>query len=103
MNQSLVKATRQEDKTRISLGPVLDVAGSGELKKQLEKIFRRKRPFELDGSAVERVDTAALQVLVAFSRESHNREIDLRWAEVSDALRTASTMLGLNQELGINN
>jgi anti-anti-sigma regulatory factor len=103
MNQSLVTAARQEDKTRISLAPVLDVAGSGELKKQLEKIFRRKQPFELDGSAVERIDTAALQVLVAFSRESRNREIDVKWAEVSDSLRAASTLLGLNHELGIGN
>lgn len=103
MNHSLVTAIRQEDKTRISLGAVLDVAVSGELKKQLEKVFRRKRPFELDGSAVERVDTAALQVLVAFSRETRNREIDLKWAEVSDSLRTASTLLGLNQALGISN
>jgi len=103
MNQSLVTATRQEDRTRISLGPVLDVAGSGELKKQLEKVFRRKQPFELDGSAVERVDSAALQVLVAFSRESHKRKIDLEWAEVSDSLRAASTLLGLDRELGIGN
>jgi len=103
MNQSLVTAARQEDKTRISFGPVLDVAGSGELKKQLDKVFRRKSPFVLDGSAVERVDTAALQVLVAFSRESRHREIDLKWVEVSDPLRNASTLLGLNHELGINN
>jgi len=103
MNQSLLTATRKDDKTRISFGPVLDVAGSGELKKQLEKVFRRKPPFELDGSAVERVDTAALQVLAAFSRESRNREIELTWADVSDSLRNASTLLGLTQELGIRN
>ena len=102
MNQSLLTATRKQDKTRISFGPVLDVSGSGELKKQLEKIFRRKTPFELDGSAIERIDTAALQVLVAFSRESRNRDIELTWANASDPLRNASTLLGLTQELGIN-
>jgi len=103
MDPSLLTATRKDNKTRISFGPVLDVAGSGELKKQLEKVFRRKPPFELDGSAIERVDTAALQVLVAFSRESHDREIDLTWTEVSDPLRNASTLLGLTHELGIHN
>ena len=103
MNQSLLTATRKQDKTRISFGPVLDVSGSGELKKQLEKIFRRKSPFELDGSAIERIDTAALQVLAAFSRESRNRDIELAWAGVSDSLRNASTLLGLTRELGISN
>jgi len=103
MNQSLLTAKRKDDKTRISFGPVLDVAGSGELKKQLEKVFRRKPPFELDGSAIERIDTAALQVLVAFSHESRGRKIELTWADVSDSLRNASTLLGLTQELGIRN
>ena len=103
MNEGLLTATRKQDKTRISFGPVLDVSGSGELKKQLEKIFRRKSPFELDGSAIERIDTAALQVLAAFSRESRNRDIELAWAGVSDSLRNASTLLGLTRELGISN
>ena len=103
MSQGLLTATRKQDKTRISFGPVLDVSGSGELKKQLEKVFRRKSPFELDGSAIERIDTAALQVLAAFSRESRNRDIELAWAGVSDSLRNASTLLGLTQELGISN
>ena len=103
MSQGLLTATRKQDKTRISFGPVLDVSGSGELKKQLEKIFRRKSPFELDGSAIERIDTAALQVLAAFSRESRNRDIELAWAGVSDSLRNASTLLGLTRELGISN
>jgi len=101
MNQTLVTATRQQDRTRIAFAPVLDVASAVELKKQLEKIFRRKAPFELDGSAIERVDTAILQVLVAFYRESRDREIDLDWVEVSDPLRNASSLLGLTRELGM--
>jgi phospholipid transport system transporter-binding protein len=103
MNQSLVTATRKGDKTRISFGPILDVAGSSELKKQLDKVFRRKSPFELDGSAIERVDTAALQVLLAFARESHNRKKELGWSEVSEPLMNASTLLGISRELGISN
>lgn len=103
MNQSLVTAKRQEDKTRISFGPVLDVASSSELKKQLGKVFRRKSPFELDGSAIERVDTAALQVLLAFARESRDRKKELEWSEVSETLMNASTLLGISRELGIGN
>lgn len=102
MNHSLLTATRQKDRTQVSFGPVLDVAGAVELKKQLEKLFRRKPPFELDGSAIERVDTAALQVLLAFSRESRDRDVALEWSGVSDSLRSASTLLGLAHELGIN-
>jgi len=103
MNQNLITATRNQNKTHIELAPVLDVAGAGELKKQLEKVFRRKPPFELDGSAVERVDTAALQVLIAFARESRNRDIELEWSDVSNSLRSACSLLGLAHELGMRN
>lgn len=102
MSETLVAAKRHDGKTQITLGPILDVANSGDFRKQLEKMFRRKAPFELDGSAVERVDTAGLQVLLAFSQEARNRDIGLQWLATSDALKTASSFLGLSGELGID-
>lgn len=101
MSKSLVTAVRQKGKTRIKFGSCLDVANASDLKKGLAKLLRRKPPFELDASNVERVDTAGLQVLLAFKSEMAKREIDLHWQAVSDPLRSAADMLGLSGELGL--
>lgn len=54
---------------------------------------------QLDGAAVERVDTAALQLLVAFRREATARGQSPTWLGVSEVMRDAAGMLGLAQAL----
>lgn len=99
MSKNLLNVSRQGDRTRIVLASQLDVANSLQLKKELGKVFRRKSPFEIDGASVERVDTAGLQVLVAFRAEARNRDIDLVWAAASDTLRKSAKLLGLTNVL----
>ena len=53
----------------------------------------------LDGSAVERTDTAALQLLTLFQREVKARGSTLSWCGTSDALNEAAGLLGLTQIL----
>ncbi|MEW9572787.1 lipid asymmetry maintenance protein MlaB [Rhodanobacter sp. Si-c] len=49
----------------------------------------------LDGSGVERVDTAALQLLVLLRRELDRRGGTLAWRGTSEALNDAAGLLGL--------
>ena len=53
----------------------------------------------LDGRAVERTDTAALQLLTLFQREVQARGSSLSWCGASDALNEAAGLLGLAQIL----
>lgn len=53
----------------------------------------------LDGSQVERVDTAVLQLLVLFRREVAARGGTMSWREASGALGEAAALLGLAQTL----
>ncbi len=53
----------------------------------------------LDGRAVERTDTAALQLLTLFQREVKARGGTLSWCGASDALNEAAGLLGLTQIL----
>lgn len=53
----------------------------------------------LDGTAVERTDTAALQLLVVFRRELDKCGGRLSWRGTSDALNEAAGVLGLTQIL----
>ena len=55
----------------------------------------------LDGGQVERVDTAALQLLVLFRRELDARGGRLHWRGTSDALNEAAGLLGLTQLLNL--
>ncbi|MGP1665043.1 MAG: STAS domain-containing protein [Rhodanobacter sp.] len=49
----------------------------------------------LDAGAVERVDTAALQLLVVYQRELEQRGSHLCWAGTSPAFDEAADLLGL--------
>lgn len=53
----------------------------------------------LDGGAVERVDTAALQLLVVFQRELDARQRTPTWQSASPVLTEAADLLGLTQIL----
>jgi phospholipid transport system transporter-binding protein len=55
----------------------------------------------LDGTQVERVDTAALQLLVLFRRELDAHGGTLHWHGTSDALNEAAGLLGLAQLLNL--
>ena len=54
-----------------------------------------ERAIVLDGEAVERIDTAALQLLALFRREVATRGGSVRWREPSGALHDAASLLGL--------
>lgn len=53
----------------------------------------------LDGSRVERADTAVLQLLLLFRREVAMGGGSLSWSGASDALSEAAAVLGLTQTL----
>lgn len=53
----------------------------------------------LDGSQVERADTAALQLLLLFRRELAMRGGNLSWLGASAALLEAADLLGLTHTL----
>lgn len=58
-------------------------------------------PPLLDGSEVERVDTAALQVLVAFARDVVAAGGRPAWTGASHSLREACGLLGLETLLNL--
>ena len=54
----------------------------------------------VDGSAVERIDTAGLQMLVSFAKHQASRGKPVRWTAASAELTRGSQLLGLNDLLG---
>jgi phospholipid transport system transporter-binding protein len=57
---------------------------------------------QIDGSAVERVDTATLQLLAAFVRDLRAESRAVEWVDCSAALRRAAGSLGLESALSLS-
>ena len=58
-------------------------------------------PVQIDASAVQRVDTATLQLLAAFVRDLRADARLVEWTECSAALRRAAHSLGLTSALDL--
>jgi|SRR6185437_4306602 len=75
------------------------VADAGSLKTGLAKLLDHSGIVTLDIGAVQRIDTAGLQVIATFlrERESHGREV--QWRGSAPALLNAAKLLGLGDLL----
>ena len=71
------------------------IAAQAALKAELLGALEQGAIVMLDGSQVERADTAALQLLVLFRRELQARGGTLDWRGASEALNEAAGLLGL--------
>lgn len=65
------------------------------LKQQLQQHLQAPAPLFVDGSAVERADTAGVQLMVAFSLDCLERGISFSWPFRSNALKRAIDRLGV--------
>ena len=66
------------------------------MKSGLAKLLDDSGVVTLDVSAVQRIDTAGLQVITTFvrERESHGRQVE--WRGTAPALAAAAKLLGLS-------
>ncbi|HEX7115046.1 MAG TPA: STAS domain-containing protein [Steroidobacter sp.] len=71
------------------------------LKTSLCKYAKEDAPVTVDVRAVERVDTATMQLLCAFVRERAARQQKVEWLGESRALDEAARLLGLTSMLGL--
>jgi ABC-type transporter Mla MlaB component len=77
------------------------IAGASALKESLAGLLDEPQPITLDITALQRIDTAGLQVLTAFVREraTHGRPVE--WRGTAPALTSAAQLLGLTSLLGL--
>lgn len=83
----------------IVLEGALDIAGAGKLRERLLRVLSAKQNAAVDASHVERVDTAALQVLTAFFKDAVAQNLDIQWQEASQSIKDAARLLGLHDAL----
>jgi len=81
------------------LGAILDIESVASLYEELKVLVDAANPVLLDGSEVENIDTACLQLLATFFLELHEKNISCTWNEPSEALLHSATVTGLVETL----
>lgn len=90
-----VRLRRRDGKMYLTLAAQLDVARCRRMVDRLNTALSSTQPIVLDISKVERVDTATLQVLVAFSRTVDSHGLTLTWKGASEGFQKETNRLGL--------
>jgi anti-anti-sigma regulatory factor len=85
--------------TAFALPAECTLAGAADLKTNLAPLVSHGAPVTLDGSSVQRIDTASLQLLVAFMRDRRANGLPVEWAGQAPAFRDALSLLGLSAAL----
>lgn len=86
---------RTADYKVLVFGSSCTLEEAGELRAGLLDALADGTPLVLDGSAIERIDTAGLQLLVGLSFECMERGIGFAWRARSEALKDAIALTGL--------
>lgn len=80
---------------RVSLGVSCTIHEAQALRAQLLEHATHPGPYEIDGSGVQQIDTAGLQLVVAFALDCLERNIRYAWKGRSPALEEAIRVLGV--------
>lgn len=97
------KASKPKAPTPVTLPAECVIAAATGLRDVLLGRVGDAGNVQIDASAVQRVDTASLQVMAAFVRDRRNDGLTFEWLGVPACLTEAATLLDLTNALGLGN
>lgn len=74
----------------------LDTAAAAPLRMSLKKLVEQSQPLTIDGSAVDQIGQACLQVLAAARHAARAQGVSYRIADPSPALAEANSLAALD-------
>jgi ABC-type transporter Mla MlaB component len=77
------------------------IATVDELRTDLTSQLTLESSVTIDAAAVQRIDTASLQLLAAFTRDRRAAGLSVEWASVPATLAEAAILLNLTHTLGL--
>jgi len=91
------------DKASFACGSDLNIQSASKLKARLEKTLEKQvKTYTLNASKVEKVDTAGLQLLIAFVEEAMSQGSEIQWQKPNDVFLNSTKLLGMQQQLNIS-
>lgn len=94
-----VKPTPAKRPAPIVLEDRLTIVQAADLHGVLVGRLAQGRPIVIDGTRVEEIDTAVLQLLVSLWRTAAERGIACSWRGASEVLRRTAALIGLAEML----
>lgn len=98
-DSSLPAAEPASGAAAITLAANCSIKEVAVLREQLCAVVDNGEPVAIDASAVERIDTATLQLLYAFVRDRLNSDREVTWQGVPAALTDAARLIGVRDLL----
>ena len=89
----------KRSRRKVTLSGSVGIAQAQLLQETLAPLLTRKAKVSIDLGAVERIDTAILQLLLAFSREGQARGMPVDWTALNESSIDAARLVGLDDEL----
>lgn len=83
------------DTTHVALEAALGIRDARVLHERLSAALTAATAIVIDGSRIERLDAAVMQVLAGFTRTARERGLALTWHSPSPVLQQAARVLGL--------
>ena len=97
MTQLDHEASPQDDAVR--LPGELTIAQSGEFYQRFSELVEQGRDIVLDGSEINRIDAAFIQLLYQVQRALAETSHSLKWVNTSEALIRSVKLLGMDEQL----
>ena len=85
----------------VALEGTLSIATAGEFYRRLQPLLEQSESIQMDASDVISVDTATLQLLVAFVQDARARGLGVQWARPSQSFCQTAALLDLERYLGL--
>lgn len=101
--QELVTTRNEYSSAVIKLPAVISLSETDDLKNQLLESVDTSAGITIDGSNVQRIDTAGLQLLTAFAEYICSNKGVITWHEPTRAITEGAELLGLSAPLKLDN
>jgi anti-anti-sigma regulatory factor len=93
--QTTAEAKTSQPRGRVVLGGSCTIHEGAAIKAHMIEQLARPGPYEIDGSAVSRIDAAGVQLLVAFALDCLERGLEYVWIGRSPTLEQAIELLSV--------
>ena len=92
---------KKEANLSLILDSVLVINDAKSLMQKINQLVESNDDISIDASAVEMIDTAILQLLLAATIKIRSSENKINWINPSDKFISNASLLGLTESLGI--
>ena len=95
MDAEPARETQAESRGRVVLGGSCTIHEAAAIKAHMLEQLARPGPYEIDGCAVERIDAAGVQLIVAFALDCLEHGVEYVWRGRSETLEHAIELLSV--------